>query len=870
MKKTHLLKGMLAMTAAFIIALTGCPSPDGPKSTPIDPQKPVDSQPDSASGKYFSIKEDSKGLKVTLAEGVKIQKESGSHFWIEGIPFNMNITSEDIDSGRKEYIFPFVDKGKTYDFIFGAYISEDGGKTYNWKKETLKCKAGGGLDFNTIFNMNNAYESKLTVSFSAEEELFSGKLETPINSLSDFIKDKSVLESAKSDFQILLGQTEWKNSKYAAGTDVSFDYLSEDFSANLAKAKAGFDFIYPNREITPEDWIKLHYQYCGLFKTIFKLKEFSNTEFEIASLWSDQMRYTFVPHESTKNIVLNDYDDFSKIELEANHPWVDGKQDMTKVSNYEKNIDLTDVWGNDFPQKGDTVNISWSSIPNVDIKNVYCRLVENTAPVDWWKELCEVDFDNLEPYTLAKDLKANVPFESSISITLAENPIEGISLCMWYDVGDATPDGPAKFVSESVGTEAKGEYFSIKGTSEGIKITLADGLKIKKDGGNSISLLGNAKISITNENIENGKKTFIYPLTTKGETYTLKISFVDETTGARKEEQLECKAGGGIDYTKIINPMPLIDSSFDIEYFDNQPYYFGGKYNININSASEVILDPSMFKEAFVEFIAILGKTNWSNTTWWVSAKSLDLLEPVDEDKNSLSVAKNGFAYNNWGNKPTASDWAKHNYEYAGYATPVFYLKAYPDTRFELNGIYSTQKKVSVASQDDDPENITNPVPEDAVAIFNSYNLSGLSLPQNFTAPSYAYSAKIVENETYGKVLSFETSGEANYCSAKITFDEPIDLKDKTLYMVIKGKSEIDPSSYSDMKVLLLSGEEGVETYNFIPSDDTQFKTYSATNSSFWAAYEKEAISDWSKVDSLSFNLQMANYNFQIAAIYYK
>lgn len=719
MKKTHLLKGMLAMTAAFIIALTGCPSPDGPNSTPVEQQKPDDQpnpddsqEPDSASGKYFSIKEDSKGLKVTLADGIKIQKESGSHFWIEGIPFNMNITSEDIDSGRKEYIFPFVEQGKTYDFIFGAFISEDGGKTYNWKKETLKCKAGGGLDFNTIFNMNNAYESKLTVSFSAEKELFSGKLETPIDSVSEFIKDKSVLASAKSDFQILLGQTEWKNSKWAASTAVSFDYLSDDFSENLAQAKAGFDFNYPNREITSEDWIKYHYQYCGLFKTIFKLKEFSNTEFEIASLWSDQMRYTFVPHESTKNIVLNDYDYFSKFELEANHPWVDGVQDMTKVSNYEKTIDLTDVWGNDFPQKGDIVNISWSSIPDVDIKNVYCRLVENTASVNWWKELCEVDFDNLTAYTIAKDLKAGELFQSSISITLTENPIEGISLCLWYDVGDATPDGPAKFVSESVGTEAKGEYFSIKGTSEGIKITLADGLKIKKDSGNSINIFGNAKISITKENIEAGKKNYVYPLTTKGETYTLKISFVDEVTGARKEEQLECKAGGGMDYTKIINPMPLIDSSFDIEYFDNQPYYFGGKYNININSTSEVILDPSMFKEAFVEFIAILGKTNWSNTTWWVSAKSLDLLEPVDEDKNSLSDAKNGFAYNNWDNKPTASDWTKHNYEYAGYATPVFFLKAYPDTRFELDGIYSTQKKVSVTSQDDEAKEVVIIDPE--------------------------------------------------------------------------------------------------------------------------------------------------------------
>ena len=246
MKKTHFLKGMLALTATFIIALTGCPSPDGPKSTPVEQQKPDDQpnpndsqEPDSASGKYFSVKEDSKGLKVTLADGIKIKKESGSHFWIEGIPFNMNITNDDIDSKRKEYIFPFVEKGKKYDLILGASIWEDSENEYKWKTETLTCTAGGGLDYNTIFNMDAGYASKLTVSFSAENELFSGRFETPINSVSDFIKDKSVLASAKSDFQILLGLTEWKNSKYTASTDVSFDYLSDDFAAKQPHRGSG-------------------------------------------------------------------------------------------------------------------------------------------------------------------------------------------------------------------------------------------------------------------------------------------------------------------------------------------------------------------------------------------------------------------------------------------------------------------------------------------------------------------------------------------------------------------------------------------------------------------------------------------------------
>ncbi len=1031
MKKTHLLKGMLAMTAAFIIALTGCPSPNGPKSTPVDPQKPVEPpKTDSASGKYFSIKEDSKGLKVTLADGIKIQKDSGSHFWIEGIPFNMNITSEDIDNNRKDYIFPFVEKGKKYDLILGAFIWEDSENEYKWKTETLKCKAGGDLDFNTIFNMNNAYESKLTVSFSAEEELFSGKLETPINSVSDFIKDKSVLESAKSDFQILLGLTEWKNSKYAASTDVSFDYLSDDFSTNLAKAKAGFDFIYPNREITSEDWKNLHNMYCGLLKTIFKLKEFSDTEFEISSLWSEQMRYTSVAHESTMNIILND--DFPTIKLTTNHPWVgdldgDGNndQDMTKISNYERNLDITKLWGNDFPQKGDTVNISWTSIPDVDIKNVYCRLVENTASVDWWKELCEVDFDNLEPYTIAKDLKANVPFETSISLTLVEAPIEGISLSIWYNVGDATPDGPAKFDVESIATEAKGKYFSIKGTSEGIKITLADDILIQKASGSNFAIDGLPfTLNISDDNIENDIREYILPFAEIGKTSTIKMgAWISEDGGntySRKEETLECIAGGGLDYEQFFSLDFANESKLDIDYSEVDGK-FTGKLETPMNAASDVIKNASVFEKADIIFNVALGKTNWEDTKWWTWCKD-DIRLLSDEADSQITRAKTILNFSE--NKPKSSDWKNYNNQYSAYCYFLFNLKQYKGMEYTSYSLWSDQmtytptitvphnseinialdeyypsfkiaenhpwvgdldgdgwndQDMSVISNyenhtlditeiwgDDFPragdtvnltftsicdidvnkllcrlidtssaanwwlelcapdneggqyggkyilkENIkakepftssisftltedpianlsvclwyqpedgsgeatfdkylnnVSSVPSDATTIFDAFELT--EIPANVELPAWGgYDVTLKNDSKYKKVLDFKYKGEGQWNCLKINFDKPINLKDKTLYIVMKGqKTETE----QDQKVILYSGEEGSENYNFEPTDATSFIPYSAVNSDFWAAYEHDSISDWTKVDSLEISFQQADYDFQIASIYYK
>jgi len=169
------------------------------------------------------------------------------------------------------------------------------------------------------------------------------------------------------------------------------------------------------------------------------------------------------------------------------------------------------------------------------------------------------------------------------------------------------------------------------------------------------------------------------------------------------------------------------------------------------------------------------------------------------------------------------------------------------------------------------PDNYTNPVPEDAVAIYNPHDFTTFSLGSNFSFNYYGYVPAIIKDETYGKVLNFARKGYDYEGIAELQFEQPIDLTDKTLYMVIKGKSDIDNSNYTDIKVILKGQSGNSETYNFIPKDDTQYKTYSAANNQFWVAYNSSnAISDWSKIYSISFLLQAAQYDFSIAAIYCK
>ena len=453
MKKLRFLVGMIAM-AAFIQGFTSC-SQD-PSQNPGN-ENPEYSDPNGSSGgnsgsnesgnggeqkpsnvvkgKYFSAEPVDDGIKITLADEVTIEKDSGSSFYVDDIFFGINITNDDIDANRKVYVFPFTEKGKTYNIHLSAYSKS------NWLDEVLECTAGGGTDYTKIFNLESIMQQ---TSFSVEykeDDNFYGKLNTSLGKASDFILDSSALKDMSSSFIIVLGRQYYQNPSKWWVDGGKLHYLEKTFDSELTAAKNGFAFYTWKPLPTLKDWETYKFLYAGTISTSFILNKYEDTEYYISNLWSEQMRYVSSTHKSTMNIALNEY--FPEIELATNHPWVNGEQDMTKVSNYERNLDLTELWEEDFPAKGDTVNISWNSVSDVDIKNVYCRLVENTEAVNWWNELCDFNAERPEPFIIVKDVKAGVPFQADISLKLTEAPVTGMSICIWYDVGDATPDGPA-------------------------------------------------------------------------------------------------------------------------------------------------------------------------------------------------------------------------------------------------------------------------------------------------------------------------------------------------------------------------------------------------------------------------------------------
>lgn len=148
------------------------------------------------------------------------------------------------------------------------------------------------------------------------------------------------------------------------------------------------------------------------------------------------------PHVSEVTLAVETYAAF--LEIATNHPWVNGAQDMSKISNYEAGPEVTKAFGKDLPRAGDTLTVTWKGVSDRDIAQIYVRPVDRSAAANWWKELLAPNWqDDVESLIIAKDVKAGEPFEGTVTFNIAADAVGAVNLCIWYNVGDTSPDGPS-------------------------------------------------------------------------------------------------------------------------------------------------------------------------------------------------------------------------------------------------------------------------------------------------------------------------------------------------------------------------------------------------------------------------------------------
>ena len=147
------------------------------------------------------------------------------------------------------------------------------------------------------------------------------------------------------------------------------------------------------------------------------------------------------PHNSNPTVDLGKQAAF--LEIATNHPWINGAQDMSVISNYEATPEVTKAFKDDLPKAGDVIHVKYKAVADVNIEAVYIRAVDCSAAANWWKELCVFGEGEQFGYTLLENVEAGVPFDVEIDIPIAVDPVAQVNFCIWYDCGTAEPDGPA-------------------------------------------------------------------------------------------------------------------------------------------------------------------------------------------------------------------------------------------------------------------------------------------------------------------------------------------------------------------------------------------------------------------------------------------
>ena len=155
-------------------------------------------------------------------------------------------------------------------------------------------------------------------------------------------------------------------------------------------------------------------------------------------------------------VTFKDYDVTIKIEdlyyavpINAQNSWYQGEENT--IYNYQVTRNISDLLCYCFPVVGNKVRITWHAKSNVDISKLYCRLVDVSSETGGWMELnkAKQNLNDRDPFLkdttfiMKENIKADEVFDVDFTLPVEVKPLAQMALCIWYNVGDANPNGPA-------------------------------------------------------------------------------------------------------------------------------------------------------------------------------------------------------------------------------------------------------------------------------------------------------------------------------------------------------------------------------------------------------------------------------------------
>ncbi len=140
----------------------------------------------------------------------------------------------------------------------------------------------------------------------------------------------------------------------------------------------------------------------------------------------------------TINIEINKICAFC--DIVTGHPWIDGKQIMSEIENYQADISYSMLLEEE-PVPGDILVVTWKGKADRDIAELKCMPVDHSASVGWWRIMIN-DSDNPDNVVIARDIKAGEVFEVTKTYVIdigAEST--DCNLRVWYEY-DKETNGP--------------------------------------------------------------------------------------------------------------------------------------------------------------------------------------------------------------------------------------------------------------------------------------------------------------------------------------------------------------------------------------------------------------------------------------------
>lgn len=246
-------------------------------------------------GEYFTAVGCEEGIKIIFSDELKFIRDCGgdiavyeTHKQHSENDFGILLTNDDVEARRKEYVFPFVEPGKTYIVKVAGWATFDGED--RWYFDKVQCVAGGGTDYRKYLNPASLNSAKVTVAHNSEDDLFHGTFQADLEEVMVNKNDFSKFDLSFTVVYVYGAQLE--QSMYLSWTypRQASDILVEGV---LEDVKNGIEFLSGIKASDADLWDKYGNVYSAYMTPNFTIKDYNDTVFAWCAgrVWSEPKYY---------------------------------------------------------------------------------------------------------------------------------------------------------------------------------------------------------------------------------------------------------------------------------------------------------------------------------------------------------------------------------------------------------------------------------------------------------------------------------------------------------------------------------------------------------------------------------------------------